>query len=68
MNMYYNRLRVGPHFSSRIVEQAKRQRAWKSPHARKARRGVAFSRVGWFSRALAFRLLYYPWGQMGDYS
>ena len=25
------------------------------------------SRVGWFLRALAFRLLYYPWGQMGDY-
>ena len=24
-----------------------------------------FSRVGWFSRALAFRLLYYPWGKMG---
>ena len=23
------------------------------------------SRVGWFSRALAFRLLYYPWGKMG---
>ena len=28
---------------------------------------VAFSRVEWFSRALAFRLLYYPWGKMGDY-
>ena len=26
---------------------------------------VAFSRVGWFSRALAFRSFYYPWGQMG---
>ena len=24
-----------------------------------------FCRVGWFSRALAFRLLYYPWGKMG---
>ena len=24
-----------------------------------------FPRVGWFSRALAFRLLYYPWGKMG---
>ena len=23
------------------------------------------SRVGWFLRALAFRLLYYPWGKMG---
>ena len=35
------RLRVVPHFSSEIVEQAKRERAWKSPHARKGdtRRG-----------------------------
>ena len=31
----YNRLRVVPHFSSGIVERAKRERAWKSPHARK---------------------------------
>ena len=30
-----NRLRVVPHFSSGIVERAKRERAWKSPHARK---------------------------------
>ena len=29
---------------------------------------VAFSRVGWFSRALVFRSLYYPWGKMGNYS
>ena len=29
------RLRVVPHFSSGIVERAKRERAWKSPHARK---------------------------------
>ena len=28
-----------PHLSSGIVERAKRERAWKSPHARKARRG-----------------------------
>ena len=36
-----NRLRVVPHFSSGIVEWAKRERAWKSPHARKGdtRRG-----------------------------
>ena len=27
---------------------------------------VAFSRVGWFSRALAFRSHYYPWGKMRD--
>ena len=35
------RLRVVPHFSSGIVERAKRERAWKSPHARKGdtRRG-----------------------------
>ena len=29
------RLRVVPHFSSGIVERAKHERAWKSPHARK---------------------------------
>ena len=34
-------LRVVPHFSSGIAERAKRERAWKSPHARKGdtRRG-----------------------------
>ena len=26
---------------------------------------VAFSHVGWFSHALAFPLVYYPWGKMG---
>ena len=79
------RLRVVPHFSSGIVERAKRERAWKSPHSRKGYtwRGerktkdphfslspprVAFSRVGWFSRPLAFRSLYYPWRKRGDYS
>ena len=35
---------------------------------RKEKARVAFSRVGWFSQALAFRSLYYPWGKMGDYS
>ena len=30
-----HRLRVVPHFSSGIVERTKRERAWKSPHARK---------------------------------
>ena len=36
-----NLLRVVSHFSSGIVERAKRERAWKSPHARKGdtRRG-----------------------------
>ena len=67
------RLRVVPHFSSGIVERAKRERAWKSTHARKGDTfclppRVAFSRVGWFSRAHAFCSLYYPWGKMGDYS
>ena len=40
--MYYlYRLWVVPHFSSGIVERVKRERAWKSPHARKGdmRRG-----------------------------
>ena len=31
----WHRLRVVPHFSLGIVERAKRERAWKSPHARK---------------------------------
>ena len=30
------RLRVVPHYSSGIAERAKRERAWKSPHARRA--------------------------------
>ena len=38
------RLRVVPHFSTVIVEQAKRERAWKSPHARKGD-----TRRGWLS-------------------
>ena len=48
------RLREVPHFSSGIVERAKRERAWKSPHARKAIRGgkrgkifSLFSVVSW---------------------
>ena len=28
----------------------------------------SFPLVGWFSRALAFRTLYYPWGKIGDHS
>ena len=46
---------------------ARRERAWalsvvphfSSPPASR------LSRVGWFSRALVFRPLYYPWGKMG---
>ena len=49
-------LRVVPHFSSGIVERAKREGAWKSPHARKARRGIFLSprRVSPFSRGVIF--------------
>ena len=77
------RLQIVPHFSSGIVERAKRECAWKSPHARKARSGgerekwfkffslslshVTFSHMGWFSHALAFHSLCYPRGQMRDY-
>ena len=44
-----------PHFSSGIVEQAKRERAWKSPHARKARRPfLSHRRVSPFSRGMIF--------------
>ena len=62
-------------------ERAKRERAWKSPLAMKARRDgerkkwgttdkaqafdlLQLSREGWFSRALAFRSLYYACGKM----
>ena len=41
------RLRVVPHFSSRIVEGAKRERAWKSPHARKGDTPV-YKKLGHF--------------------
>ena len=41
-----HRLRVVPHFFSGIVERAKRERAWKSSHARKgdSRRGDFYAR------------------------
>ena len=65
-NNQQTRLQVVPHFSSEIVERAKRERSWESLSLSPPR--VAFSRVGCFSCALAFRSLYYPWGQMGDYS
>ena len=37
------------------------------PHFSLSPPRVAFSRVEWFSRALEFRSLYYPWGKMGDF-
>ena len=41
LTVHFPRLRAVPHFSSGIVERAKRERAWKSTHARKGdtRRG-----------------------------
>ena len=85
LSRYSARLQVVRHFSSGIVQRAKFEGAWKSPHARKGniQQGerkmrdphfsiypsrVAFSRVGWFSRALAFCSLYYPWGKISLYS
>ena len=62
VSRYSARLQVVPHFSSGIVERAKRERTWKSPHLRKGN-----THVGWFSRALAFCSLYYPW-KIRDYS
>ena len=53
------RIRVVPHFSSRDSRASAREN---HPTREKA------TRVGWFSRTLAFRSLYYPWGEMGDYS
>ena len=51
------RLRVVPHFSSGIVERAKRERARKSPHARKGD-----TRVGWFSRLASSTIPEEKWG------
>ena len=72
LSRYSARLQVVPHFSSGIVERAKCECVWKSPHARKGntRQGecIAFSRVGWFSHALTFSSLYYPWGKIRDYT
>ena len=45
-----------PHFPSGIVERAKRERTWKSPHTAVRRSRLSF---------LAFRSLYYPWITMG---
>ena len=52
-----NGLRVVPHFSLGIVEQAKRERAWKSPHARKGdtrQLSIAPHRVSPFLRGMIF--------------
>ena len=44
-----DRLRVVPHFSSGIVERAKRERAWKSPHARKGSLYYPWGKMGDYS-------------------
>ena len=51
--LFILRLRVVPHFSSGIVERAKRERAWKSPHARKGdtRRGAFLAWGGFHARS-----------------
>ena len=49
---------LSPNFFSGIVERAKRELAWKSPH------GVSPFPLGWFSRELTFLSLYYPLGKM----
>ena len=46
------RLRVVPHLSPRIVERVKRERVWKSPHARKGY--TRRDRVSPFSRGVIF--------------
>ena len=56
------RLRVVPHFSLGIVERAKRERAWKSPHARKAVGCRLFSRGVIFTRARVSLALLSLWG------
>ena len=53
-NTLKTRLRVVPHFSSGIVERAKRERTWKSPHARKASHGGEREKWGTTDKAQAF--------------
>ena len=67
---WHPRLQVVPHLSSGIIEQAKRERAWKSPHARKARRGgEIFTRWGDFPARSRFARSTIPEDKllMGDY-
>ena len=59
-----HRLRVVPIFPQGWRARETRARV-KINLRDKRRHAAAFSRVGWFSRALGFRSLYYPWGKMG---
>ena len=45
------RLRVVPRLSSRTVERAKRERAWKSPHLRKGDTRLGFAWVAFHARS-----------------
>ena len=51
---HFDRLRVVSRFPSGIVEPAKRECAWKSPHVRKARRGAEREKLGTTDKAQAF--------------
>ena len=64
--MFTSRLRVVSHFSSGILERAKRKRACKSPHTRKARRGGPFLAWGDFHARSPFARSTIPedkWGK-----
>ena len=51
---HFDRLRVVPRFPSWIVDRVKRECAWKSPHARKAKRGEEREKWGTKDKAQAF--------------
>ena len=61
-----SRLRVVPHFFSGIVERAKRERTWKSPHVRKGDTGRGDKIWGTTDKALAFELMH-CWTQNSDW-
>ena len=52
---------------SPIVGRAKRERAWKSLHARKGDTRRGERKIFLSLHRVAFRSLYYLWGKMGDY-
>ena len=55
-----------PHFSSTIVERAKRERAWKLPHARKARRGA--EREKWFEMKNEIKIIFVSHRRISPFS
>ena len=57
--------------SPALLEQRISAKAWAFsvvPHFSLSLPRARLSRVGWFSRALVFRSLHYPWGKMGTVS